>query len=62
MEVSLKSWLVWSVALDDELLRALSRPDTSPKRKPGGVTKAGLQGDSREYAAGKRHAEQPSNV
>jgi hypothetical protein len=43
MEVSFKSWLVWTLALDDELLRAWSGPGTSPKRKPGGVTEPGFK-------------------
>jgi hypothetical protein len=51
MEVSFKSWLVWSLALDDELLRALNGPDTSKKKKPGRVTEPGFKENPREYAA-----------
>jgi hypothetical protein len=46
MEVSYKSWLVWSLALDDELVRALSGPGTFPKRKPSGVTELGFKDTS----------------
>jgi len=51
MEVSYKSWLVWSLALDDELVRALSGPGTFPKRKPSGVTELGFKENPRENAA-----------
>src|SRR5262249_20597634 len=52
LEVSFKSWLVSSLAADDELLRATP----SAKKKPG-LTEPGLH--PREYAASKGHTALP---